>query len=283
MAIKEWTSNLATTGQPDSVASMPNLVNGVDDTRVSQVHALRDSLIALQSGGGGGVLRSIPALTGVRGFWKLDGDLVDSSGNGLDLSLIAGSERYCGIGGRKAFNFSYPTTLGRLAPDALLQSTGAFSAVVRIMAENSTGFIQTLLEYAGTTSGPADQQANYMVGFYDTGQPFGYCENTPDFGDPAEPPNGAIVTSGYPHILVVTRSASLDWNIYSDGDPLSAPLPETFGCSGGSAGVFTVGHTRNPGAGNGFTGIMWDVQIYQRELTPAEVLYLAVQGGHRHA
>lgn len=50
MAVKEWTSKFATGVGIDDVATggMETLVNSADDTRVSQIHAVRDSVIAME-------------------------------------------------------------------------------------------------------------------------------------------------------------------------------------------------------------------------------------------
>lgn len=41
MAIKEWSTSYPTAQDPDAFTNMPSLVNGADDTRVSQIHTLR--------------------------------------------------------------------------------------------------------------------------------------------------------------------------------------------------------------------------------------------------
>jgi hypothetical protein len=49
MAIKDWITNYPTSLDTDAPGNMEDLVDGADLSRVSQIHSIRDALIAIET------------------------------------------------------------------------------------------------------------------------------------------------------------------------------------------------------------------------------------------
>lgn len=82
------------------------------------------------------------------GLWKLDGNLLDSSGNGYHLSVGTGTERYTEvIPGMRAFWFDGSSYVSRPSYDAALGITGSmtFQAITSVWALSATRVVAMFL------------------------------------------------------------------------------------------------------------------------------------------
>lgn len=198
--------------------------------------------------------------------WSFQDTLADSSGNGLDLSVLIGSEVYTDFGGGlRGFQFddglgtSFPLN-DLIAPNsALFRMGGALTIEFLIIPRNTT--VQTYLQCE--TSGGSILYAYYL----DTGSRQAYADQ--HVNTSMGPPYTSIGNPLAPNFYAMTRSSTGTVNVYLNGTNVSGPRVSSANTVVGTERLRVGGFI----GGNNLRAVMASLRILDTELPPADVTH----------
>ncbi len=226
------------------------------------------------STGGGGTGRALSPLDTTHGpevLYLFDGNLTDSSGNGLNLALTTGTERYSVHGGLKGLQCDDSAGYNRPSNDAALTITGELTIEAVLQYPDTPGLVlqnQVWINFGGASETEADNvlynvsavsgQAQIQL-FHENGAGVNnalICIDPPPSGDPF-------------HFCLTRASDGITYRIYYDG-VLMRTLTASNAPTGGTSGLLYVGW----GGGGGQKSEIWisSLKIISSELSAAQVL-----------
>jgi hypothetical protein len=206
------------------------------------------------------------------GLWQLSGTMLDSSGNGYDLVLSTGTERYTDIApGLRGFDFDGATRIQRAGVTAALAITGTLTieALVRWNPDNTN--LQYLI--AHNAAGDVDGTENYLYSIATDDAVAGsldyFAERTAAGSNISYTIDDRLPHAEVSH-LALTRDASGDIKFYLNGKLLGSGSSGLLPPTDGSAGIFKVGANESGGT-TFFNGSLSSLKILDIELTAAQV------------
>lgn len=212
-------------------------------------------------------------------LWNLDGNLDDSSGNGITLVVgSGGTERYAPIGGgKRGFFFdqgSYLTTASS-SPTAL-EIVGDMTIQMLIApASLDNGGYASIIRFAEPVSGRVDSTHNNLYTIYTVTDGAAnylayYAEK--DSGPTAiDHEDASSVLPAYSQIFhfAMVRSSN-EVSFYVDGTQLGSTSSGLDAPNGGTASELFVGSTSAPN--QFFNGVMASIKICDTALTADQIL-----------
>lgn len=199
------------------------------------------------------------------GLWLFDGDMLDSSGNGYNLTVAAGTEQYVNIGvpGHQAFYFDGSTYLTRaVTNDLIITGDWTIQWIVHMLGTTE----QTMLSCgaAGETEaanfcyflGVESNRYLRSIWEYSTGSNSTYDNST----------GGAYPTRQTHHLMAVKSSNVISW--YRNDSLFGAASTTLTAHSGGTSGFLHVGSSDSGGIA--YNGYMQSLKIIDRALTSDE-------------
>ena len=198
-------------------------------------------------------------------LYHLDGDINDSSGNGLNLSIGAGSAVYSSMGGRKSFRFTGASYLERSSNDASLTLTGDATWML-VMSHLNPFSANTPMSFGGNSSGAAENilysfatnAAGGLVFTHHTGTRSAQTHTSAD---------GYIGGGFGQHVAIVRSSNTIA--IYVDGIQVGTTSSALSAAAGGGSSKLIIGAAED--GGSKFLGAISEVAIYGSALTAAQV------------
>jgi hypothetical protein len=197
-------------------------------------------------------------------LWNFDQSLVDSSGNGLDLSVINGQESYSNVNGVQGFKFTGDDTLGHAA-NAALEITGDVTIEILFSSDDLTSE-RELISYADQTLDT--EVTNFLYGV--RVRAGGGLRYDAEFGA------GSNVTytiedgpslGNLNHITLVRESA--DVTFYLNGYKIGASSSGLTAPTGGTSAKLNIG--LQDGFGDELEGVICGLKIIPSALTPDQV------------
>jgi hypothetical protein len=223
------------------------------------------NLLLKTAGGGGAVAPPSPLLTGLVAYWKLDeasGSRADSSGNGSTLSLAAGA---------------VPSRVGRVGngadfvPGNWLTCASNPNIVMGDIDFTIAGWLwfDTL-----ASQNPLEKNDGTYIDYVIYGTPAG------EYGAIVASPSGSVLIQTPPgvaantwHFVVLQHDATTHTLSLSRDNGVGSASASTAGKPPYvTTGSLTIGAGR--GGGYGFDGIIDEIGIWKRLLTPAEITQL---------
>ncbi len=208
------------------------------------------------------------------GFWPLNGDLLDQSGNGFDLTVETGIEQYAYYNGLAGgFLFNGATSIFHNVAGTALQIAGDITVEMLVeYLDAPSGIAPNLnikqLSYAGPTAAQADNALyDWNTGGFVAGS-LGYLSFA-EFGGG----NNIVYTSddGPPqrlHHAVMRRDGDvISWHVNSRLLRFASGVLTT--PDGGGNSVLRIG--ANVGPSGFLTALVGSVKIIDRALTDAEI------------
>lgn len=218
----------------------------------------------------------IPA-NGIEGWWSFTGNTNDSSGSGHNCTAYGGAS----LGNDRFGNANSAYCLDGIndyieTNDSILQADSPHSISMWFHTTDSTQTNQTLFN-----SNPHTLE-NYAFHYNSSGVPpyglaFGLGNGLSGGGswNIMHPDNGQITTPPTLdtwHNTVWTKDASLEWKFYFDGVCIDSFSSATNTGSQNANIRFGAENNGFPGGGANFKGCLDDIGVWDRALTPAEVL-----------
>ena len=206
----------------------------------------------------------------LQAYYKFDGDLTDSSGNGLTLGTDAGTVRYGRIGNLQTIMFKGGLRLSlSIANSATLQQTGARSVhcfvCPEVVTNSATADLFYLVGNDGADSEARNNTAHLVIQQYQ----LQWLTESGSGDNNAANLDGYSLAENVPLLITVTRDASGNVQFYLNGaaagSAVSIPSP-----TGGGEGRLGVGGFFN--STYDYTGAMAELQFLNIELTAAQVL-----------
>lgn len=234
------------------------------------------ALMGISTGGGADPARLRDTTHSPVGLYQLDGDVLDASGNGFDLTVggvAGGTERYApGIApGIQAFYFDGATYLTRVHT-AALAITGAVTVVCQLyLIEQPTA--GQFVMYCGRGIAGADNMLHNTILNVGTSF-FGNFEQGAQVPVDVIPvPDQAVPLSQWVDVAY-TRSAGGTNKIYIAGTEVHSGAEGN--PTGGASATFALGAADSLGVGSSFGKfLMQSAAIYASELSAANILALA--------
>ena len=231
----------------------------------------------------------------LQAYYKFDGDIDDSSGNNLDLTVAAGAMQYCYIDNLQMARFDGATSVFRSSGgsantdgvnDASLTITGAMTFHLLLAPEVVTSGTGASSDWVFNFTGPGgdDEEDNVLYSLAIDSSKWSYFVESGSgdnywvyFDGPI--PYSVTRPTTTPVLMTVTRDASGSLTIYTNGrvfPPGTITTEQTAGGpspTGGTDGFLVVGAAPYTGSQpRYFTGAMAELQILNIELTAAQVL-----------
>lgn len=212
-------------------------------------------------------------------LYQFDGDMTDSSGNGYDLSLYTGTERYADVvPGLRGFYFDGSTEL-RLMEAALTSITGDMTLEYLVVFARTVGSNseQSPVHPALEEDELGNSAINYTwyLSFVGTALAFRWFQEWDDGQDsvpdqvnyphPKGIGDGLLVGVPY-HVAVVRENDVVQF--YLNGNPLGPPSSTLTTAQGGGGAWFVVG---GEGGVDRFKGVLASVKIVTSALTANEI------------
>jgi hypothetical protein len=204
--------------------------------------------------------------------YAFDNTIVDFSGNGFDLSVLAGTIGYAPIfPGRVGLITSSATSLGRSVSDALLARTGDISFMIVLQADaNFTA--QPLGCYAAT----GETQATNTLWLGQVSLTANPPRRMSWLSESGAGVDSSATSSGSTSVGLIHNLLFLGWRrlnnvirFYMNGKPVGADSAALTTPDGGSSSRLFIGCS--PGTGC-VDGIMFTAQIVDRACSDAEFL-----------
>ncbi len=211
-------------------------------------------------------------------LWKLNGDLLDSSGNNLSLTLHTGTARYIYVAPQlQGFAFDGGSILYRNATDAALQIDGAmtFEAIISVTVLNALGGLISCGATGETLNDNNLFRISTAIVISGVQIPSMYWENGAGVDFTSTIPTACIPTL-MPFHIAITRSAPSAGNVttkvYLDGD-LYGSVTSAAPAKAASANTqkVSIGGDWYSGAGTFLTGPVASVKLIAAELSDAAV------------
>lgn len=204
------------------------------------------------------------------GLWQLNGNLLDSSGNGLTLSVSTGTARYSQfLPGIVGLAFDGATELNRASSDASLQITGDLTVELLAFLSFPTGTsLGSLLAFDGNAG---TEVANTLYGLR-------LADSTTYMGVRSAHENGVATPVTYDladsfpyrspcHIAQVRRNNQ--YSVFFNGRQIGATSGTLSAPTGGTTSTLRIGGLFG---GNFMTGILASVAVYNKALTSSEIM-----------
>lgn len=172
-------------------------------------------------------------------LWQLNGNLLDSSGNGFTLSVEAGTERYSDtVPGVRGFYFDGATTLLRNAAEAALFILGDVTVEI-VCTSYRTSLAASFSDIVGHAATGETQAANYAYAMELAGTSVQvgheHGSGVDDFYNP-----GFALLCGSPNHVAFTRTSNV-YQVYLNGDPVGPPSSAFTPPNGGTSGRLRLG------------------------------------------
>ena len=213
----------------------------------------------------------LPFVPGTVGLWQLQGNMLDTSGNGINLSIERGVETYAALptsGGLQAFSFNGATNLlGPLAP--VLAVAGEFTA--QLWAYTTGAGVYTYFANEGTISGNYSLYSMYNsaggLGNFGTS----YTDQTHNAALGTPNPPGVVIPLNELHLLSLVRTSTGGSNYVSrlwvDANLQSGGVNTTAQTADGTERLRVGGFT----GGANYTGYIASLRFVGHARTAAEI------------
>ena len=214
----------------------------------------------------------------LQAYYKFDGDLTDSSGNGFTMSLSTGTETYTSLPwGYKMAKFDGATRFEKSA-ETEFEITGAFTmhmllTLDTIQPSAPGDWIGGYGENA--VDSPSTNQLYSLI--IDGGKYLSFTEHTGGTNIIWTAGGNCLPVVGHPVFVTQTRDVSGNVGFYINGVSMGVtagsgyPAAPTGGDSVGCS-LFVGGQDAGSSTPTYFKGAMAELQILNTELTPAQVL-----------
>ncbi len=200
------------------------------------------------------------------GLWQLNGNMKDSTGNGLDLAVEVGTERYTDILPKlRGFYFDGSTSIWRSTFDPILAIAGDVTVEFIALVPN---FVtdKSFVSFGAAKNGQPVNNAQYEVGMPGTGLGMEMTWDTGNGNTIAYDTND-VFSVGTPFHLAMTRASNIV-QFYLNGVSISPPSASLTGPTGGSSGRFRIGSND---VAQHLTGAMTSVKVLAFALSPAQI------------
>lgn len=219
----------------------------------------------------------------LQAYYKFDGDLTDSSGNGFTLSVNTGTELYCRLPNQnyQAFKFDGSTRLEKSAETEFV-ITGAFSMHVLICPDSietrtlSSGYDDWLIQYGDNiTDSGNSPETNYLYNLSIRSSKFAsFIEY--GAGSNSEWDTGTYSpAAGQPVFVTQTRDASGNYALYVNGSAVTVNGVTSYpnAPTGGDdvTCLLSIGG-QDSNSNRFYPGAMAELQILNIELSASQVL-----------
>lgn len=197
------------------------------------------------------------------GLWQLDGLLKDESGNGFDLVVATGTERYSvgAVPERKSGYFD-STVLDRATHDASLLILGDVTLEVLVYpTTNDSGLFRDILDFCGPSEVLADNCPWYIGLSGSNNSPRWFHEYSPAADETFIWSAVSIPTFQWTHLAMVRDDSAKTVTLYVNGLPDPVVFNYANSAAGGTTSVLQIG-------GWGFTG----VQLFEGLLNSCKVI-----------
>ncbi len=220
-------------------------------------------------------VKSDPLAQGLAGRWKMDETsgvtTYDSSGNGRTGTLTNMDPATDWVAGKSgnALDFDGTNDFVNVPYDASLSLNSKVSAAAWINKDTQTGY-DCLIANGSSTS----NKDNYWFGTSGDEIYFGYSYS--GTWHEATTSNVNLPANTWVHIAFTYDDTSDQVVFYKDGSPVSTQTITGNLNQSTNTGAVTIGKSR---FGEYFDGTIDDIRLYNRVLTPAEVLAIYQKGG----
>lgn len=210
----------------------------------------------------------------INAYYKFDGTVTDSSGNGLTLSTEAGTVRYCKISNLQALACKGGLALKLSAVDsATLQQTGARTVHAFLCPDTISGTATTDEVYGVGTAwadGDSVEANNHTVSFAFVSYGLQVSTEHGAGVNDTTPLPGYSCLEGVPVLITVTRDAGGSLQFYFNGTAMGAAIAANSPTGGGNSKLMVGGAWGE--TSNYYEGAIAELQFLDTELTAAQVL-----------
>jgi hypothetical protein len=254
------------------------IVNDVDTIKVTD-GTLTDEgsgTVSILTGGGSGS-DSLLTTSGIIGrklttafdpvaLYCFDDNLLDSSGNGFDLSLDFGVELYTSVNGLRGVRFDGDTGYTYSTTGTALEILGDITLEFLVVADGPGNSPDYLLSYADQSEAEAGNGIYVARRASTTGNPYGWFQEFGSGSDQIHDFDGAPLPALH-HVAFVRDSNVV--TLYIDGVATDSS-PSLTGATGGSSSTLNIG-SFGGSAANAFYGTLCCVKIIASALTAEQV------------
>lgn len=228
-------------------------------------------------GGGGPNLGTLDTTDDPLGLYTLDGDLADTSGNGLASFVDTGTPAisYVTEGGREWALFRSGTYATIATGPASLLRTGDVSIEITVKILATSAAVPQTLFMTGTATKPAGNRlwgmvhSGYVSAHFTADHEHGTGTNVLSLMNDAADVSTPDLKWGWHHLALVRDATAKTWLLYVDGVPQVAVSYGT-NATGGASGSIWLGSDELT-AGTNIGCLMGNFAVYGAALTPAQV------------